>query len=143
MASRAERARRRAAQRGDQSDDEYKQHVRPILSESSNLEEVCQKKRRSRVSKNSISDEVKPGRADLHKPSQKLLDLTNLELTINESTEVINRFTDLVDNHGLRVKPDAQHEYTPSLNAAQYIRDLPFHDGQNRHYILDVVNVDL
>ncbi|KAK5734455.1 hypothetical protein LTR17_008956 [Elasticomyces elasticus] len=57
-------------------------------------------------------------------------------ITPDESTQLANRFVDLVQTKGIKNKLDARHEYTPSFERAEHVRELPLYDPNNRLYEL-------
>ncbi|CAN9331184.1 unnamed protein product [Alternaria alternata] len=78
------------------------------------------------------------------------LDLSNLGITIDETTKNTSNFLDMVNNKGLKLKGTARKSpyvlpsYEPSdADGARYVRDLPHYAPGTRRYMFDEESVVL
>jgi hypothetical protein len=65
------------------------------------------------------------------------------DMTVDKHCRVASRFMHALDNHGLRNKPGAVPEYTPSFEKLVHVRELPCYDPTRRFYKLLVDEVAL
>jgi hypothetical protein len=65
------------------------------------------------------------------------LDLSNIDITPDASTVVINRFITYINEQGLQALPDKPHAYTPGFQFdTESVLDVPPYDDTNRCYVL-------